>query len=243
MWEGLLATCQGGGLHKHPGRLGVPRHSGPQLPGHSATQRVSGRQSLQELPQGQPQEVQFLGGLLELGLSLQSRNRQGGRAPGAQGPAPGQRGPDRACLPFPRCHPTRHGRGAEGGVGTSRHSERSATGGHPGLTSASAFRSCVRWPPSSFTTFLAPSATAASMRSRCLSSSASGSGPGSRRSALRPTPRSARPAPLLPASPGSGDPLASKLLIFIRSRATFSWLSRSICWAATSSFRSCGVRT
>ena len=44
------------------------------------------------------------------------------------------------------------------------------------------------------------------------------------------------PSPLLKASPGSGDPLASRLLIFIRSRATFSWLSRSICWAAARSF-------
>lgn len=40
------------------------------------------------------------------------------------------------------------------------------------------------------------------------------------------------------ASPGSGDPLASRLLIFMRSRATFSWLSRSICWAAARSFLS-----
>lgn len=48
----------------------------------------------------------------------------------------------------------------------------------------------------------------------------------------------ALPCPSLPlkASPGSGDPLASRLLIFIRSRATFSWLSRSICWAAARSF-------
>lgn len=50
-------------------------------------------------------------------------------------------------------------------------------------------------------------------------------------SALRPTagPALPCPSPLRKASPGSGDPLASKLLIFIRSRATFSWLSRSIC--------------
>lgn len=68
-----------------------------------------------------------------------------------------------------------------------------AMGGDHGLTSASAFRSCVRRVPSSFTTFLAPSATAASMRSRCLSSSASSSGPGRRRSAPRPRP--ARPCP------------------------------------------------
>lgn len=116
-----------------------------------------------------------------------------------------------------------------------------AMGGDHGLTSASAFRSCVRRLPSSFTTFLAPSATAASMRSRCLSSSASSSGPGRRRSAPRPRPARPCPAPLLKASPGSGDPLASRLLIFIRSRATFSWLSRSICWAAARSFLSCGV--
>lgn len=118
-----------------------------------------------------------------------------------------------------------------------------ATGGHPGLTSASAFRSCVRRPPSSFTTFLAPSATAASMRSRCLSSSASSSGPGRRGQPSGPCPALPGPAPLPQASPGSGDPLASRLLIFIRSRATFSWLSRSICWAAARSFLSYGGMT
>lgn len=87
-WEGLLATCHGGGLHKHPRRLGVPRPSGPQLPGHSAAQRMSGRQTLQQLLQGQPQEVQFLGGLLQLGLSLRSRNGQGGRVHEARRPGP-----------------------------------------------------------------------------------------------------------------------------------------------------------
>lgn len=51
------------------------------------------------------------------------------------------------------------------------------------------------------------------------------------------------PSSFLKASPGSGEPLASRLLIFIRSRATFSWLSRSICWAAARSFLPCGVVT
>ena len=50
-----------------------------------------------------------------------------------------------------------------------------------GLTSASTLRSCVRRLPSSFTTFLAPSATAALMRRRCRSSSTISSGPGRRR--------------------------------------------------------------
>lgn len=69
--EGPPATCQGDWLYKHPRRLGAPRHRSPQLPGHSAAQRVGRRQALQQPLQGQPQEVQLLGGLLELGLSLQ----------------------------------------------------------------------------------------------------------------------------------------------------------------------------
>lgn len=52
------------------------------------------------------------------------------------------------------------------------------------LTSASALRSCVLRLLSSFTTFLAPSATDASTCSRCCSSSASSSGPVGRRAAL-----------------------------------------------------------
>ena len=119
-----------------------------------------------------------------------------------------------------------------------------AMGGDNGLTSASTLRSCVRRLPSSFTTFLAPSATAASMRRRCRSSSTLSSGPGRRRGQPpQAQPCSTRPSPLSQASPGSGDPLASRLLIFIRSRATFSWLSWSICWAAASSFLSYRVVT
>lgn len=95
---------------------------------------------------------------------------------------PPQWGLDRMSLPFPRCHPARpvhsapcRRRGGHGNKG--RGAPRGVRGG---LTSASALRSCVRRPPSSFTTFLAPLATAASMHSRCLSSSASSSGPGRR---------------------------------------------------------------
>lgn len=112
------------------------------------------------------------------------------------------------------------------------------------LTSARALRSCILRPPSSFTTFLAPSATAASMCSRCRSSSASSSGPGVW-GTLKPQAQAGSVLPALlaewqgpKASPGSGDPLASRLLIFMRSRATFSWESRSICWAAARSFLS-----
>lgn len=127
--------------------------------------------------------------------------------------------------------------------GDPRSERGGGAGRRGGRTSASALRSCVRRLPSSFTTFFAPSATAASMRTRCLSSSASSSGPG--RWGQLSGPRPARPclSPRLGASPGSGDPLASRLLIFIRSRATFSWLSRSICWAAARSFLPCGVVT
>lgn len=108
---GLLATCHGGGLHKCRWRLGVPRHSSPQLPGHSATQGVGRRQSLQQPLQGQPQEVQLLGGLLELGLSLQRGHQPMGReGVGTVAQATWrhpQRGLDQKCLVLPHCHPTR----------------------------------------------------------------------------------------------------------------------------------------
>lgn len=250
---GLLATCHGGGLHKCRWRLGVPRHSSPQLPGHSATQGVGRRQSLQQPLQGQPQEVQLLGGLLELGLSLQRGHQPMGReGVGTVAQATWrhpQQGLDQKCLVLPHCHPTRPVHSASchcGGWWRNEETrvQRGAAGGTGGgRTSASALRSCVRRLPSSFTTFFAPSATAASMRTRCLSSSASSSGPG--RWGQHSSPRPALPclSLRLKALPGSGDPLASRLLIFIRSRATFSWLSRSICWAAARSFLPCGVMT
>ena len=142
------------------------------------------------------------------------------------------------CAPFPHCHPTQPVQRCLPPLQRVVPLGGAAMGGDLGLTSASPLRSCVRRLPSSFTTFLAPSATAASTRSRCCSSSTSSSGPGKGGQPSGPCPARLCLSPLLKASPASGDPLASRLLIFIRSRATFSWLSCSICWAAARSFLS-----